>query len=54
MTHYRPQAHRSLRVPLWPLTLLLMVASAAVAVAVIWFAASLLFSMQRYVESLPL
>lgn len=51
MTHYRPQAHRTARLPLWPLSLLLMLLSAVVAVAAIWFVLSAFLSLGTYIES---
>ena len=51
MRRYAPQAHRTLRVPLWPLTLVLMLLSAVVTVAVIWWALSVLFSMAQYIQT---
>ena len=50
----RSQAHRhTVRIPLWWVQLTGMVLSAAITVAVLWFALSLLFSFAQYIPSLP-
>ncbi len=48
---YRLQAHRTARVPLWPLSLVLMLLSAAVTVAGFLWLLSWFLSLAPYVQS---